>query len=232
MIATALRLLFIGNSLTAANDLPATVAAMARAAGVRIECTTIARPNFSLEDHWNDGAARRAIARGGWTFVVLQQGPSALPESRVQLDDSVRRFDVAIRAAGAKTALLMVWPSRARSFDFSAVSGSYAGAAALVGGVLFPAGDVWRAAWAHDPALAFYGDDGFHPSPLGSAVAAAAIVRVLIGRPLPGAALASIDKRVRAVIAAAIESAVLPAGRDEAALPAVMAPGRATAGFR
>jgi len=48
VIATVIRLLFIGNSLTAANDLPATVTAMGRAAGLRIECTASAKPNFSL----------------------------------------------------------------------------------------------------------------------------------------------------------------------------------------
>jgi hypothetical protein len=176
-----LTLLFIGNSLTAANDLPAMVQAMGKSAGFEIRCTVIAKPNFSLEDHWNDGAARKAIARGGWTFVVLQQGPSALPESRILLNDYVQRFDAEIRRVKARPAMLMVWPSTARPGDFDGVSRSYAGAAALVDALLFRGGDAWRAAWRRDPALALYGPDGFHPSRLGSTLAALAIVHRLTG---------------------------------------------------
>ena len=200
---TAIHLLFIGNSLTAANDLPGLVAAIGRAEGVRIESTTIARPNFSLEDHWQDGEARRTIARGGWTFVVLQQGPSSLPESRVLLEDYVARFDRLIRAAGATTALYMVWPSRDRSGDFPGVSRSYTSAAARVGARLLAAGDAWQDAWRRDPLLALYGPDGFHPSPLGSTLAALVIVEGVTGRPPPASALSAVDARSRAVLLAA-----------------------------
>src|SRR6266850_4072585 len=79
--AVRTRVLFIGNSLTTANDLPGVVAALFVAAGGDpIECRTVAFPGYSLEDNWNRGDARRAIAEGGWSTVVLQQGPSALPE--------------------------------------------------------------------------------------------------------------------------------------------------------
>lgn len=206
MLQTVVRILFIGNSLTAANDLPASVSALSAAAGVRVECASVARPGFSLEDHWNDGAARRAIERGGWAFVVLQQGPSALPESRILLEEYVRRFDGLIRRAGARTAVFMVWPSRGRSGDFAGVSASYAAAAAKVQARLFRVGDAWRNAWRRDPRLALYGPDGFHPSRLGSSLAAVVIVEALIGRPLPMAVLTTIDPSVRATLAAAAAS--------------------------
>ena len=185
------RVLFIGNSLTIANDLPATVAALARAAGRSVTTDTVAFNNFSLEDHWQQGESRRRIARGGWSFVVLQQGPSALPESQVLLREFTKRFDEDIRKSGAKTALFMVWPSKARFGDFDGVSRSYTNAAADVSGVLVPAGDAWRAAWKRDPALALYGPDDFHPSTAGSYLAALVMVRRLfdvspIGLPAPG----------------------------------------------
>lgn len=189
MLAAALNLLFIGNSLTAANDLPALLEAMGRASGIAIHCTVVAKPNFSLEDHWADGEARKTIARGGWSHVILQQGPSALPESRVLLDDYARRFDGEIRRVKARPAFFMVWPSAARSGDFDGVSASYSGAAALTGGILLPAGDAWRAAWRRNPDLALYGPDGFHPSRLGSYLAALAIFHALTGR-LPPANVA------------------------------------------
>ena len=68
------RVLFIGNSLTAANDLPEIVRSLAQSAGHRFEYRMVAFPDHSLEDHWNRPEARRAISEGQWTTVVLQQG--------------------------------------------------------------------------------------------------------------------------------------------------------------
>ncbi|HUF48423.1 MAG TPA: hypothetical protein VMM93_11445 [Vicinamibacterales bacterium] len=179
----AQRVLFVGNSLTAANDLPALVEALGRAAGgPAVEAVGLTFNNFSLEDHWGRGDARQAIERGGWTWVVLQQGPSALPDSQVSLRDWTRRFDAEIRKAGGRTALYMVWPSRARAFDFAGVSASYAAAAREIAGRLLPVGDAWRQAWALDRSLTLYGPDAFHPSELGSYLAALVIYQGLTGR--------------------------------------------------
>ena len=79
------RVLFVGNSLTEGNALPAMVEALARAAGQPLAAEAVTFGGFSLEDHWNQGDARRAIGRGGLRFVVLQQGPSSLAESRANL---------------------------------------------------------------------------------------------------------------------------------------------------
>ena len=93
-------------------------------------------------------------------------------------------FPVGIREqAGAATALYMVWPSQARRGDFPDVSRSYATATRAVGGLLLPAGDAWREAWQLDSRLALYGSDGFHPSPLGSELAAITIFQAVTGQP-------------------------------------------------
>jgi hypothetical protein len=177
-----IRVLFIGNSLTYANDLPAIVSAIGRAEGLSIDTAAVAEPDFSLEDHWQRGQARAAIARGGWTTVILQQGPSALMESRALLVEYTKRFDREIRRVGATTALYMVWPSRQRRGDFVGTSGSYTAAARAVGGQLLPVGEAWREAWRLDSRLALYGPDGFHPSRLGSALAGLVIFEGLTGR--------------------------------------------------
>lgn len=177
------RILFIGNSLTYANDLPGMVCALARSTGRKVICEAVAKPDFGLEEHWRDGEARKAIGRG-WDVVILQQGPSALRESRVMLIDYARRFDAEIKKTGARTALYMVWPSRQRRGDFAGVSQSYAAAARSVNGTLLPAGDAWLAAWKEDSKLPLYDNDGFHPSPMGSYLAAMVIYRQLFG-PIP-----------------------------------------------
>ena len=175
------RILFIGNSLTAANGLPDMVQAMGKASGQGIRVASTALPNFSLEDHLQQGDAARAIERGGWTHVVLQQGPSALPDSRVQLVRDVKRFDALIRAHGGRTCVFMVWPSSMRAFDFDGVVASYTEAARAADAILIPAGSAWRAAWTEDRALELYAADGFHPSPLGSELAAMTVYHRLIG---------------------------------------------------
>lgn len=177
-----LRLLFIGNSLTFINDVPKLVAEIGRANQRPIVAEQVAAPDLSLEDHWQQGHARRAIARGGWDLVVLQQGPSSLPESRALLIDYTRRFDQEIKKVGAATALYMVWPSQTRRGDFPGVSRSYAAAAQAVGGRLLPAGDAWREAWQLDARLPLYGTDGFHASLLGSQLAALVIFEGVTGQ--------------------------------------------------
>lgn len=174
--AQALRVLFVGNSLTYTNDLPAMVEALAEASGAaRPSCRAIVAGGYSLEDHWNQGAARKAIAGGVWDVVVLQQGPSASTEGRASLLEYARRFAVEIRRAGARPALYMVWPATNRKGDFAGVAESYKQAAAETQGLLFPAGEAWRAAWRRDPKLALYSTDGLHPTLAGTYLAALTI---------------------------------------------------------
>lgn len=182
------RVLFIGNSLTYVNDLPGMVEALATASGDRITQASVALPNYSLEDHWNDGRALEAISQGGWDVIVLQQGPSSLPASRVLLVDFAKRFAGEAARTGARVALYSVWPP-SDGTPFDAVTESYEAAADSTGGLLFPAGEAWRAAWRRDPSLALYGNDGFHPTPLGSYLAALVMYQQLTGRSpegLPG----------------------------------------------
>lgn len=164
-----LRILFIGNSLTYANDLPGLVVTLARSDPSRdVVISSVAYGDYSLEDHWNRGDAQRAIAGARWDFVVLQQGPSALPESRALLVDYVTRFAGQIRKIGGRPAIYMVWPPMGREPEWDAVSESYAAAAQAVHGLLLPAGEALRTVRAHAPALALFESDQFHPSPAGS----------------------------------------------------------------
>jgi hypothetical protein len=182
------RVLMIGNSLTNANLLVEMVEALADSAGLRWEVEPLVGGG-SLEDHWIRGTVQPTITRTRYDVVVLQQGPSSLPESRVHLRHWSAVYDEAIRATGGRTALYMVWPEAARIEVFDRVRDSYALAAADVGGRFLPAGEAWRAAWRRDPATALYGPDAFHPSSLGSYVAALAIVAGLTDRTPVGFAL-------------------------------------------
>lgn len=179
---SGLRVLFIGNSLTYANDLPLIVQALARAAGQTMHVESITYGGYSLDDHWSSGEAPRAIKSQRWDFVVLQHGPSTLLSSRAELRNSVKKYDKIIRKAGGRPALYMVWPPLDRISYFDAVRDAYSLAASDVDGVFLPAGEAWRAAWRRDPDAPLYSGDDFHPSVAGSYTAALSIYGMLAGR--------------------------------------------------
>lgn len=181
--------LFIGNSLTASNDLAARVAEIAASAGRPLRTSTVTASGASLADHWADGRAVRAIREGRWDVVVLQQGPSTLPESRAELIASTRQFAAEIRRAGGRPALLMVWPLPGQTA--AAVSTSYRAAAEASDALLLPAGDAWTIARGRDAGLVLVEADGFHPSVLGTWLAALAVECTLFPQDRPALAAAA-----------------------------------------
>jgi len=177
------RILFVGNSLTAANNMPQMIQALIDSThSRRFEVHVVMQPGASLDDQWDSGEAARTIQSGKWNIVILQQGPSALPESRVVLVNATRKFARVIRESGATPALYMVWPAAIRLADFDAVRESYVLAARSVEGIFFPAGEAWRAAWRKNSKLALYGPDGFHPTIEGSYLAAIVIASMITDR--------------------------------------------------
>jgi len=179
-----LAVLFVGNSLTYTNDLPAVVRAISLTAGddPAVRVGMVAFPGFSLEDHWAQGDALDAIDAGGWDVVVLQQGPSTLPASRAHLVEWASRFEERIRAAGGRPALLSVWPVDGTEASYDAILESYGAAAEAVNGLLIPVGEAWRAARARDSRLSLTMVDGFHPSLLGTVIAAYSVWHSVTGR--------------------------------------------------
>lgn len=207
--------LFIGNSLTATNDLPGMVTAIARGVGhATVDTRTVAPGGFALEDHWTMGAARDALDGGRWDVVVLQQGPSSLPESRANLIEWAKRWADAARAHGARPALLTVWPETARSSVFGDVVRNYHDAAVQAETASFPAGAAWRDALRRTPKPLLYGPDGFHPSRLGTYLAALVVYQGLTGelpRTLPG--VVPFSPATARVLHAAASSAYSPPRR-------------------
>jgi hypothetical protein len=206
-------ILFVGNSLTYVNELPAILEAMADSAGgKKLAVESVAYPDFALQDHWAEGTALKAIKRGGWEMVILQQGSSALPENRANLRQWTAAFAVEIRKVNAQPGLYMVWPQSDRQFDFQNVITSYTLAAADVNGTLFPVGAAWLAVWKRDPAVQLYSPDGLHPTIAGSYLAAAVIYAKLydkspVGLPatlrLSSGATVSVTKDLAAILQAA-----------------------------
>ncbi len=181
------RILFVGNSLTAANTMPTMVVALAESAKVSplpaIDVNWL--PDFALIDHWKLGRVQGMITNGHYNVVVLQQGPSSVAINRDSLRLVAALFAPLIRAGGGTPALFAVWPTSDRQVDFDRATESYSLAAHDVGGFMLPGGEVWRQAWQRDPTLQFY-SDGLHPSALGSYAVALSIFGMLYGRSTVG----------------------------------------------
>ena len=177
----ARRVLFLGNSLTAANDLPALVQAMARAQGLAFDYRAVTHRNYAIEDHWTDGTARLLTAGEKWDVLVLQQGPSSRPESRAHLLQWSQTWADAARRDGTTTALYMVWPMQGQPDGFALVARSYREAATGSRARLFPAGEAWAAVLAASDAPTLYSSDGLHPTPAGTFLAAMVVARGLTG---------------------------------------------------
>jgi hypothetical protein len=190
-VTGTVRVLFIGNSLTYANDMPAMLVLLGQASSeVALEVTDVSNPDYALEDHWNLPGTMDALNAGGWDVVILQQGPSSTPENRLNLQEWATRFAERIRSRGGRPALYMVWPDVTRLAFFDDVRESYQNAAETADADLYPVGEAWRAAWREDSSLALYDGDGYHPSLMGSYLAAITIYhgltrRTVVGLPAP-----------------------------------------------
>jgi hypothetical protein len=182
------RVLFIGNSLTAANEMPALFVALAESAKVSpLPSVDLDwHPDFALIDHWVSGEPQPVIGKGKYSVVVLQQGPSSVEVNRDTLRLAAKLFAPLIRSAGGIPAMLAVWPTSDRFADFDRATESYQIAAQDVQGMMIPSGEVWRAAWKRDPTIHFYSSDGLHPSTLGSYAMALSLLGIVYDRSVVG----------------------------------------------
>lgn len=176
---TDFNILFIGNSLTYFNDLPTLVKEIGVEKGIDIGVKTVAEGNYAIVDHWSDGEAQRQIRRGIFDFVVMQQGPSSQQEGRDLLLEGGELFKPLCDEFEAQLAFYMVWPSLTYYHTFDGVIRSYTLAATTHDAILCPVGQVWKDHFDRTDDFSYYYQDGFHPSPEGSQVAAEVIYESL-----------------------------------------------------
>ena len=177
----ATRVLFVGNSHTASHRLPAVVAALARRQGVALEVEMLAEPGHSLGDHLAGGRLLGALQRADWDWVVLQQGPSSRPESRVDLRRSVTAIADALHGRPARIALMSVWPHRRDRATSLAAEESYRQAAAAIDACVLPVATAWRLAGSAAGTPRLYQRDQLHATRAGTVLAALTVGLGVIG---------------------------------------------------
>ena|GEM_PF-3082083 len=105
-----LKVLFIGNSYTSVNDLPAVVAGLAEAAGGRkIEVDRHLVGGCTLEKHVKDQKAIDKIRAEKWDVVVLQEQSLRPVIDRQSMHEFSRLLDAEVKKQGAKTIFYLTW---------------------------------------------------------------------------------------------------------------------------
>jgi hypothetical protein len=207
-----LRVLFLGNSYVATNDLPGTVVKLAASTGHTVVTASRAPGGYTLgaapNAHATDAKSLALVAEGTWHVVVLQE-QSQLPTIPAFFDAAMVPGAQALAAAVhdaapcAQVMLFLTWGREAGGqqcagelcsppfADFAAMQASltaaYLDVAAIIGASVAPVGPAWQASLAEAPGIDLFAPDGSHPSKAGSYLAAAVFHIALLGTSPEGA---------------------------------------------
>jgi len=187
----ALKILFIGNSLTFTNDLPLVLLRFLSSCseppktgislGHGFKFYTVMQGGFRLEDHWNYKVASKCIRESGpWDYVVLQEQSATTANQDYDITQHAQLFAEEIKAIGAKTALFAIWSFRSDPEANIRVAVRQTELAAQLDAIKVPVGDCWTRLREKHPEIELYADD-IHPSPAGTYLAACAFYVTLTG---------------------------------------------------
>lgn len=212
-----MRVLFIGNSFTARNDLPGMLARMADSRGHVLQHDLVQQGGASLRAHWNRGAALDAMRRTHYDIVVLQEQSTLPVRNARRMHENVRLFTEVIAEAGARAALYMTWARRNAPDTQQAITAAYTTIARETGALLVPAGNAWAHYLQAHETPALHDRDLSHPAPAGTYLAACVFHAVLFEERVVG-----LPCEVPGLTPAAAEALQRAADR---AVTAVAAPG-------
>ena len=187
-----LRVLFVGNSITYTNDLPAATERLAASLGAkpRLHADFAGRGGATLRDLWNDANVRRGIARGRYAYVVVQAQSTEVIRMPDETATYARMFDEDIRRSGAITVIFETWAPREFDVPQERYTRQYEAIAADVHALIAPVGDAWDRLLRNGVALF---QDGVHPNAAGTYLAACVFYSVLYGHAPLGAEHKPID---------------------------------------
>lgn len=193
-----LRVLFVGNSFTFRNSLPALVHELAAGdpGATPIFAVEYAAGGWSLHQANKDKGLDKLLREVHWDVVVLQEKSwlLSLPEERWRRATypAARDLHDKITAAGARTVLFMTWgyvrgdrrdePHDTYAAMQARLADGYSKLGSELGAQVAPAGLAWAEALRREPRLDLWAGDGQHPARLGSYLAACVFYAMLSGR--------------------------------------------------
>ncbi len=189
--APCTRVLFIGNSYTSVNDLPATFAKLARSGGHKVEAGMATVDGSTLADHAASSATATALASAKWTIVVLQeqsQIPAVDQFRESEMYPAARTLVAMVRHAGARPMFFITWAHRDGwpadgLVDYgsmqSAIDEGYLAVAGEQHAAVAPVGYAWQTLLGQEASPGLWQDDGSHPTDKGTYLAACVFYAVI-----------------------------------------------------
>lgn len=215
------RVLFLGNSYTSVNNLPAIVHDVALSAGDTIIFDSYSPGGYQLLDHTLDPTSQSKIMSGSWDYVVIQ-GQSQEPITQynqfnnggLTLYNQIKQYN-----SCAVTVPFMTWgrkngdPSNCAAFSAmctyqgmdSTIKERYLDLTSSINGEVCPVSVVWNYLRQNYPMIELYQADESHPSVEGSYAAACCFYTALLKK---DPTLISFDFGLNATRAAIIRNAV------------------------
>lgn len=176
-----IRVLFIGNSFTARNNVPGLIAQLAGSRGRELKHRLISGGGASLRMHWNKGDAQKAIQKTRYDYVALQEQSTLPIKNPLRMHENIRLFDQAIKTSGAKTALYLTWARQNAPESQNAITAAYTAIGEELGAAIVPAGIAWDRLIRKHSRPVLHDADKSHPSLAGSYLAACVFFAVLFG---------------------------------------------------
>ena len=201
--------LFIGNSYTARNDLPALFEGLCAAGGHAVSTdrstpggNSLGAPQSNGSNHASNPVTLGLIASRSGDVVVLQEqstiptipyglanwmtpGAQTLANAAIASSADVRV--VMYETWGRRDGGQFTWAGRTSPFfpDFdamqTALTAGYESCGNAIGAEIAPVGQAWRRARQSFPSIELFAVDGSHPSPAGSYLAACVFYGRIIG---------------------------------------------------
>jgi len=188
---SCIRILFIGNSYTYTNDLPAMFTELAYTGGHLVETDMAAQGGWTLSDHVTSSETLDKLTSSKWDFVVLQeqsQIPAIEQSRRDEMYPAARVLVRQIEGTGAKPIFFLTWAHRDgwpenglpdyQSMQFQIDIG-YLGIAQELSVRVAPVGYAWLLVRGQNPQLSLWQEDGSHPSEQGTYLAACVFFTVI-----------------------------------------------------
>ena len=188
-----MKILFVGNSYTYFNDMPAKFLALCNESGVDAEVWSVTKGGYSFahylsEENEKGIEFRTRLAERRYDYIVLQDQSVRPAEHTESFLESAHKLCAMVRENGATPVFYQTWGRREGSEVLekhgwthaemhALLKAAYTRAAEENGAELVYAGDAFRRAYADG--IEVYHTDGTHPSDAGSGVIARAFFDTL-----------------------------------------------------
>lgn len=212
-----MKILFIGNSFTFVNDLPAMLTEIAEKDGIALTAGAVYRGGAYLRQfadpaHELGIRLRKQYEAEKWDAVVLQDQSFNPAKDPADHRAAVEKIIADVVKNGEKIYLYQTWAYRDGTEKLNstgmtyeemrtALRESYEASAKAVNGVRVPVGDAF--ALGTEKGIDMYTPDDYHPSPAGTYAAACLFFRYILGKtPTEKAVPDGLDPECAAVLRA------------------------------